>query len=81
MLVRRLAPQEDKLDLAALDLGEFGAVARHLGALAGLAHRRGADARPRRIWRDADLDGVVRVAASLAGLHVATWLAWCATAP
>jgi uncharacterized protein (DUF2252 family) len=81
MLVRRLAPQEDKLDLAALPPGELECVARHLGALAGRAHRRGAAGRPRRAWRDGELDAVLRGAVSLAGLHVAAWLAWSATDP
>ena len=80
MLVRRLSPQEDKLDVGGLDAADLEAVVRHLGALTGRAHRRGAEAIPRRPWRDADLDAVVERSIALAGLHVAAWLAWCARA-
>jgi uncharacterized protein (DUF2252 family) len=78
MLVRRLAPQEDKLDFDGLDAAGFESVARHLGALAGSAHRRGAARRPARAWRGRDLEAIVQGAVALAGLHVSAWLAWCA---
>lgn len=78
MLVRRLAPQEDKLDLGAVDDADLEAVARYLGALAARAHRNGASAVPRRAWRDAELDALVERAVALAGIHFSAWLAWCA---
>lgn len=42
MLVRRVSPQEDKIDLALLADDEWEVLARYLGALTGAAHRRGA---------------------------------------
>ncbi len=80
MLVRRLSAQEDKLDIGSVDEDGLEAVARHLGALAGQAHRHGAAKRPKRPWRDADLDSMVERALSLAGIHYSVWLAWCSLA-
>ena len=40
-LVRRLTPQEDKLSLARLKAEELAGLAAYLGALLGVAHRRG----------------------------------------
>ncbi len=41
LFVRRLLPQEDKLDLASLRDGDLDALAVYLGALVGRAHARG----------------------------------------
>lgn len=78
MLVRRLSPQEDKVDVGDVAADELAAVARHLGAVAAGVHLRGASRAPSRAWSDGDLDGVLGRAVTLAGVHVATWLAWCA---
>ncbi len=80
MLVRRLSPQEDKIDVTKVDAGELAAVARHLGAVTARAHLRGRDGAVGRAWSDADLDAVLARSTALAGAHVATWLAWCAGA-
>ena len=77
MLVRRLAPQEDKLDAERVPLEELGPLSEYLGALTGRAHRRGALALDRRI-RDDALDPIAAHALELAGLHEAIYLAYCA---
>jgi uncharacterized protein (DUF2252 family) len=77
MFVRRLAPQEDKLQLASLAPAELEPLARHLGALLGAAHKRGAKRLPRRPWSPDDLAGILARAIALAGVHEALYLAYC----
>jgi uncharacterized protein (DUF2252 family) len=77
MFVRRLMPQEDKLDLGRIAHGELEPLARHLGALMGAAHRRGAKRLPRRPWRAEDRAGLLARAIALAGAHEAMYLAYC----
>lgn len=77
MLVRRLAPQEDKLSLANLEARELAAVVRYLGAVLGRVHRRGATAKRVLAWNRADRAQVVAAAVRLAGLHEAIFLALC----
>jgi hypothetical protein len=77
MLVRRLTPQEDRLNWATLPADERGTTLGYLGALTASAHRRGARRRPR------GLDGgqarrILRSATELAGLHEAVALAYAA---
>jgi uncharacterized protein (DUF2252 family) len=77
MFVRRLVPQEDKLDLAHLALADFAPLARHLGALLGEAHRTGApdlDGRHARRWSERDREHLLGNAIRLASLHEAAWL-------
>lgn len=75
MLVRRLTPQEDKLELAKIPGRELDALARYLGALTGRAHRRGATKIPKGSWKDAELAEVLEHAIRLAGIHESTYLA------
>ena len=77
MFVRRLAPQEDKLDLTKLQTSDMEPLARHLGALLGAAHRRGAKRIPRKAWRDEDRALLLERAIALAGMHEAMYLAYC----
>jgi uncharacterized protein (DUF2252 family) len=77
MFVRRLMPQEDKLDLGKIAHGELEPLARHLGALMGAAHRRGAKRLPRRPWKAEDRAGLLARAIALAGAHEAMYLAYC----
>jgi uncharacterized protein (DUF2252 family) len=77
MFVRRLSPQEDKLDFTSLVSGDLEGLARYLGALVGTAHRRGATNAPRRPWKDEDRAGIIARAVALAGAHEATYLAYC----
>ena len=77
MFVRRLAPQEDKLDWTTLREGDLEPLARHLGALLGAAHRRGAKRIPAKPWTDAERGRVLASAISLAGIHEAMYLAYC----
>jgi uncharacterized protein (DUF2252 family) len=77
MFVRRLAPQEDKLDLTKLTSDEMEPLARHLGALLGAAHRRGATRRPKKAWNRKDCAAILGQAIALAGMHEAMYLAYC----
>jgi uncharacterized protein (DUF2252 family) len=74
---RRLAPQEDKLDLTAIDHADLEALASALGALLGRAHRRGATKLPPKAWSSAACAALVDDAITLAGLHEAIYLALC----
>jgi uncharacterized protein (DUF2252 family) len=77
MFVRRLAPQEDKIDFAGLPPGEVGPLAGHLGALLGAAHRRGATRVPKKPWDAERRQHLVSSALALAGAHEAIYLAYC----
>jgi uncharacterized protein (DUF2252 family) len=77
MLVRRLAPQEDKLDLGRLAPEDLPPLARYLGGLVGAAHRRGGAGGATR-WSGAEQREVVERALVLAGAHEAAYLAFCA---
>ncbi len=76
LLVRRLAPQEDKLDLARVEGAQLPDLVRHLGALAGRAHRRGGSLQGPP-WSRTDLDAVLDRAVAVAGACEGAWLAWC----
>jgi uncharacterized protein (DUF2252 family) len=78
LFVRRLAPQEDKLDLTKLSSDDLEPLARHLGALLGAAHRRGARRPPKKPWSARDRAIILSHAIALAGVHEATYLAYCA---
>jgi uncharacterized protein (DUF2252 family) len=78
MFVRRLTPQEDKLDLTRLQSDDLEGLARHLGALLGAAHRRGARRVPTKPWSAKDRAIVLAHAIGLAGVHEAMYLAYCA---
>ena len=52
-------------------------LARHLGALLGAAHRRGAKRLPRRPWNAEDRAGLLARAIALAGAHESMYLAYC----
>jgi uncharacterized protein (DUF2252 family) len=78
MFVRRLAPQEDKLDLTKLDADDLAPMARHLGALLGAAHRRGARRAPKKEWSARDKAEILAHAIALAAAHEAMYLAYCA---
>jgi uncharacterized protein (DUF2252 family) len=77
MLVRRLAPQEDKLDWTTLKREDLEPLARHLGALLGAAHKRGAKRAPKKPWKAADRALILTRAIALAGAHEAMYLAYC----
>ena len=78
LLVRRLAPQEDKLNLQQLQKLELEPLAQYLGAVLGAAHARGAGSLPRPQWSLSDRAALLERAVALAGLHEATYLAYCA---
>ena len=77
MFTRRLAPQEDKLDLTKLAAQDMEPLASYLGALLGAAHRRGAKRAPKKPWNDRDRAHLLYQAIELAGLHEAMYLAYC----
>lgn len=76
VLVRRLTPQEDKLSLTRLLPEQLPDLSRYLGALLGVAHRRGraADFPP---WTGRQRDGILERAVTLAGIHEAVYLELC----
>ncbi len=77
MMVRRLAPQEDKLDLRRIEAAQLPDLARYLGAIVGCAHARGASKPLTMAWSDGDRRHLVDRATRLAGLHEAAYLALC----
>jgi uncharacterized protein (DUF2252 family) len=77
MFVRRLSPQEDKIRLESLAPSDLAPLARHLGALLGAAHRRGAKRVPKKAWSDKERAKLLARAVGLAGLHEALYLAYC----
>jgi hypothetical protein len=80
LFVRRLTPQEDKLDFSKVEPKELDATARHLGALLGRAHRRGLAtlAAPEvRRWTQDEQQRLADRAIVLSGVHEAAYLAMC----
>jgi len=77
LFVRRLLPQEDKLDLTRLRPEELPELARYLGALLGSVHRRGAVKVPATAWTAAEQALLTEHAIVIAGLHEAAYLALC----
>ena len=76
MFVRKLSPQEDKLNLRRLKGADLPALATSLGAVLGAAHARAATKAPKR-WVAADLKCVREHAIALAGIHEAIYLELC----
>ncbi|HTA91208.1 MAG TPA: DUF2252 family protein [Polyangiaceae bacterium] len=81
LFVRRLLPQEDKLDLAHLRAEDLPDLARYLGALLGRVHARGVQSPPAQRWTSADLTALTEHAIVIAGLHEAAYLAMCHSLP
>jgi len=78
MLVRRLAPQEDKLKLRRLERADLAPLAAHLGSLLGMAHARGAAPSTKlERWSTAERADLLARAITLAGLHEAVYLELC----
>jgi len=78
MLVRRLTPQEDKLNLRRLERADLEPLAGHLGSLLGMAHARGAaPSTQREPWSRAERADLLARAITLAGLHEAIYLELC----
>lgn len=77
LFVRRLLPQEDKLDLLHLRAEELPDLARYLGARLGAAHRLGATAKPSARWDAAMQSALTERAIVIAGLHEAAYLGLC----
>lgn len=76
MFVRKLSPQEDKLNLRRLRGEDLPALATYLGARLGSAHARAVTKAPKR-WNEGEL-GVIRThAIALAGIHEAVYLELC----
>jgi hypothetical protein len=80
LFVRRLAPQEDKLAMANIKPDELTGLTRFLGSLVGSAHRRGTTAAPRR-WSRQQQRKLIDQAVILAGIHEASYLAFCRLLP
>lgn len=75
MVVRRLAPQEDKLSLDRLRDEHLEGLMTYLGALLGRAHRGGAVSVPRHPWSKSDRLALIERAVVIAGQHEAAYLA------
>ncbi|MGH7281373.1 MAG: DUF2252 family protein [Polyangiaceae bacterium] len=76
MLARRLAPQEDKLDLSRSNASELAEIAALAGTCAGAAHERGATKAPKKKWSELDCEAMLARAMELAGIHEASYLAY-----
>ncbi len=76
MVVRRLAPQEDRLVLADLRPQDFAQLSGYLGSLVGSAHRRAATRPPKRAWTAEECDAMIDRAIVLAGVHEAAYVAY-----
>lgn len=76
MVGRRLAPQEDKLDLARATAAELADIARTVGAIAGAAHRRAATRPPKRPWTSSECEELLHNSIRLAGIHESAYLAY-----
>jgi uncharacterized protein (DUF2252 family) len=77
LVVRRLAPQEDKLNLRQLKESDLAPLASYLGALLGRAHARGTARTKLAAWSKSAQSELLGHAVALAGLHEATYLALC----
>lgn len=77
LLVRRLSPQEDKLDLTRLVPGDLEPLAVYLGALLGIAHRRGARTPLTSPWSGVEQAALLDTAIVVAGIHESAYLAMC----
>jgi uncharacterized protein (DUF2252 family) len=77
MLVRRFAPQEDKLNFARIEPSDLAPLAAYLGALLGRAHLRGANKVAKKPWSKLDQDELIERAIVIAGIHEAAYLASC----
>jgi uncharacterized protein (DUF2252 family) len=76
MFVRKLSPQEDKLNLRRLKQQDLPSLATYLGALLGSAHARAATKAPKR-WAASDLALIREHSIALAGIHEAVYLELC----
>ena len=76
LFVRKLSPQEDKLNLRRLRAAELPELATYLGALVGAGHARAATRTSAR-WTTSDLAALRANAIALAGIHEAVYLALC----
>lgn len=77
MFVRKLSPQEDKLNLRRLRGADLPALATYLGHLLGAAHAKAATKAPKAKWSQKDLECIREHAIELAGIHEAVYLALC----
>jgi uncharacterized protein (DUF2252 family) len=79
LFVRRLLPQEDKLDLLHLRAQDLPDLAHYLGELLGRVHARGLTSPPAHRWSKPDFSALTEQAIVIAGVHEAAYLALCRT--
>jgi uncharacterized protein (DUF2252 family) len=77
MLVRRLAPQEDKLSFGELQRADLPPLASYLGALLGRAHSLGSHGATRPSWSQTEQAEMLERSVACAGLHEAIYLELC----
>ncbi len=82
LYVRRLTPEEDKLDLAQLRRKDLAELFPYLGAITGIAHRRGQTSKGKlQPWAPRAREKALAQAAELAALHEGIFALWSAEAP
>lgn len=77
MFVRKLTPQEDKLDLSHVRGQDLRTLATYGGLLLGRAHARGATKPARRPWSEADKVEMLGRVIAMATAHEGAYLALC----
>ncbi len=78
MFVRKLTPQEDKLDLTQLRDADLDPLASYLGALVGAAHARAAgEGKRAAAWSESEQEQMIDRAIAVAGFHEAVYLSLC----
>ncbi len=81
LYVRRLTPEEDKLDLTQLRRKDLTELFPYLGAITGVAHRRGQTSKGKlQPWTRRAREKALAQATELAGLHEGIYALWSAEA-
>jgi uncharacterized protein (DUF2252 family) len=81
MFVRRLAPQEDRVNTRGMDFGALSKLTSYFAALTGAAHRRGAKDPRQPRWSRAEGGRLLDSALVLAGIHEGAYSAYCRLSP
>ena len=77
MFVRRLTPQEDRVNTRGMDFRGLAELAAYFAALTGAAHRRGSTRPPQPRWGRAESGRVLDSALVVAGIHESAYSAYC----
>ena len=77
MFVRRLTPQEDRVNIRGLDFATLSELASYFAALTGAAHRRGSTRAPQPQWGRTESGRVLDSVLVIAGIHESAYSAYC----